>query len=174
MSTEVFFKWLWRRKFVFCCLFVSFCTNLEILFGARSREIYKNCFWVCSNCKSSLYVLLPDHRGFFYSEWRRKLNFCDVFLWVVVKLRNFVTCVSGREIFKHCFWVWSYTYGALHEDKGLFLVALVSKNSYSLYFCEFFAVFVKFSFSNLWVNSHFLTKYTSKKTLYFFENIAVL
>ena len=101
---------------------------------------------MCSNCKSSLYVLLPDYRGFFYSEWRRKLNFCDVFLWVVVKLRNFVSCVSGREIFKHCFWVWSYTYGALHEDKGLFLVALVSKNSFSLYFCQFFAVFVKFSF----------------------------
>ena len=41
---------------------------------------------------------LPPTKLWYYSLWRRK-----------VKFRVFVSFVSGREIFKNCFRLWSYT-----------------------------------------------------------------
>ena len=38
-----------------------------------------------------------------------KIRQCAVFLYVELKLRNYVSCVSGCEIFKNCSWVCSYT-----------------------------------------------------------------
>ena len=67
---------------------------------------------------------LPPRELCFYSLWRRKVN-----------LRNFVSFVSVREIFKNCSWVWSYTskcslraqgfaFSRWHVEKSLFVVFL--------------------------------------------------
>ena len=48
---------------------------------------------------------------------------------------------------------------ALYEDRGLFLVALVSKNSFSLSFCEFFAVFCQTFLFKFMSKFHSLSMY---------------
>ena len=68
---------------------------------------------------------------------------------MVVKLRNLVSCVSGREFLKIVFECAHIRKSALYEQRGLFLVAVTLKNRFLYSFCDWF---VKMRFFVSFVN----------------------